>query len=106
MIKVLNIIETISSGGVERRRLSMAKLLDKSQFELKIICTNIYGDFANEIRREGVEVIEIGPLKSFLDFKQHQKVMKIIADFKPHIIHGAIFEGVPACSCPNGPTSR
>jgi glycosyltransferase involved in cell wall biosynthesis len=98
MIRVLNIIETISSGGVERRRLSMAKLLDKSKFELKIICTNIYGDFADEIRKEGVEVIEIGPLKSFRDTKQHQKVMKVINDYKPHIIHGAIFEGVTMAS--------
>ena len=29
MIRVLNIIDTMGSGGVERRRLSMAKLLDK-----------------------------------------------------------------------------
>ncbi|TRX23164.1 glycosyltransferase [Flavobacterium franklandianum] len=94
MIRVLNIIETISSGGVERRRLSMAKLLDKSTFELKIICTNSYGSFADEIRKHGVEVIEIGSLTNFLDVKQHLKVQKIIADFKPHIIHGAIFEGV------------
>jgi glycosyltransferase involved in cell wall biosynthesis len=83
----------------------MAKLLDKSKFELKIICTNIYGDFANEIRKEGVEVIEIGPLKSFMDSKQHQKVMKVINDYKPHIIHGAIFEGVTMASI-NGFLSR
>ena len=30
MIRVLNIVDTINSGGVERRRLSMAKLLDKT----------------------------------------------------------------------------
>ncbi len=98
MIRVLNIIETIGSGGVERRRLSLAKLLDKSQFELKIICTNSYGPFADEIRACGVEVIEIGTLKSIFDYKQHRKVQKIIDDFKPHIIHGAIFEGVTMAS--------
>jgi len=94
MIRVLNIIDTISSGGVERRRLSMSKLLDNSKFELKIICTNAVGPFPDEIRNQGVEVIAIGDLKSFLDFKQHLKVMKIIEEFKPHIIHGAVFEGV------------
>ena len=30
MIRVLNILETIGSGGVERRRLSLAKHLDKT----------------------------------------------------------------------------
>jgi glycosyltransferase involved in cell wall biosynthesis len=94
MIRVLNILDTISSGGVERRRLSLSKLLDKSKFELKIICTNAVGPFPDEIRKQGVEVIVIGDLKSLVDYKQHQKVMKVIDEFKPHIIHGAVFEGV------------
>ncbi|MGX7668080.1 glycosyltransferase [Flavobacterium pedocola] len=94
MIRVLNIVETIGYGGVERRRLSMAKLLDKSRFELKIICTKTEGNFADEIRAQGVEVIEVGILKQPFDFKHHEKVKAIIEDFQPHIIHGAVFEGV------------
>lgn len=94
MIRVLHIIDTMGSGGVERRRLSLAKLLDKSKFELKIICTNTAGPFPEEFRKQGVAVIAIGDLKSFLDYKQHYKVMKIIDEFKPHIMHGAVFEGV------------
>ncbi|CAM3586081.1 glycosyltransferase [Flavobacterium saliperosum] len=94
MIRVLNILDTVGSGGVERRRLSMAKLLDKSRFELKIICTNTKGGIADEIRALGVEVIVIGDLNSPFDYKQFQKVNRIITEFKPHIIHGAVFEGV------------
>lgn len=98
MIRVLNILDTIMSGGVERRRLSMAKLLDHSQFEIKIICTNSVGPFPEEFAQYGVEIIEIGDLISFVNFKQHKKVMKVIDDFKPHIIHGAVFEGVTLAS--------
>ncbi|ESU23547.1 hypothetical protein FSS13T_22750 [Flavobacterium saliperosum S13] len=87
-------MDTVGSGGVERRRLSMAKLLDKSRFELKIICTNTKGGIADEIRALGVEVIVIGDLNSPFDYKQFQKVNRIITEFKPHIIHGAVFEGV------------
>jgi glycosyltransferase involved in cell wall biosynthesis len=94
MIRVLNILDTVGSGGVERRRLSLAKLLDKSKFELKIICTNTKGGIADEIRKQGVEIEAIGDLKSPFDYKQHHKIMKIIDDFQPHIIHGAVFEGV------------
>ena len=94
MIRVLNVLDTMASGGVERRRLSIAKFLDKSKFELKIICTNAFGPLPDEIRQLGVEVIAIGDLKSFLDVKQHRKVIKVINEFKPHIIHGAVFEGV------------
>lgn len=94
MIRVLTILETIGSGGVERRRLSLAKLLDKTEFELKIICTHIVGDIANEIEQQGTEVISIGNFDSPFHYKQHKKVQKIIDDFKPHILHGAVFEGV------------
>lgn len=94
MIRVLNILDTISSGGVERRRLSMAKLLDKKQFELKIICTYAVGEFPKEFSKYNVEIIELGTFKSIFDIKQHIKVQKIIESFKPHIIHGAVFEGV------------
>ena len=93
-IKILHIQETIGSGGVERRRLSLAKLLDKNTFDQKFICTFAIGNIPDEIRAEGFEVIPIGQLKSPFDWKQHIKVQKIIEDYQPDIIHGAVFEGV------------
>lgn len=93
-IKILHIQETIGSGGVERRRLSLAKHLDKTIFEQKFICTKAVGNIPEEIRAEGFEVLPIGLLKSPLDWKQHKKVQKIIDEYQPDIIHGAVFEGV------------
>lgn len=93
-IKVLHIQETIASGGVERTRLSLSKLIDKDIFEVKIICTKATDEMLNEFKKENVEVIPIGILKSPLQWSQHKKVQKIINDYKPHIIHGAVFEGV------------
>ncbi|WP_284651812.1 glycosyltransferase [Flavobacterium terrisoli] len=95
MIRVLHIQETIRSGGVERRRLSMAKLLDKQQFEMKLVCQHKGGTIGEEIEAEGVEVICLNrSLTGLFDRKQHKSIQKIIEDFKPHIIHGAVFEGV------------
>lgn len=93
-IKILHIQETIGSGGVERRRLSLAKHLDKNIFEQKFVCTFAFGNIPEEIKAEGFEVIPIGQLKSSFDWKQHKKVQKIIEEYKPDIIHGAVFEGV------------
>lgn len=93
-IKILHIQETIGSGGVERRRLSLAKHLDKEKFDQKFICTFASGNIPEEIRAEGFEVIPVGTLKSPFDWKQHKKVQKIIEDYQPDIIHGAVFEGV------------
>lgn len=94
MIKVLHIQETIGSGGVERLRLSLSKLLDKNKFELKIVCTNFGGGIKQEIESNGVEVISIGRFNGVFDIKNHIKIQKIISNFKPHIVHGAVFEGV------------
>lgn len=93
-IKILHVQQSISSGGVERRRLSLAKHLDKDRFEQKIICTYGYGNIADEIRNQGVEIFTIGPFKNIFQWSQHRKVQRIIEDYKPDIIHGAVFEGV------------
>jgi glycosyltransferase involved in cell wall biosynthesis len=98
MIKVLHIQETLGSGGVERLRLSLSKLLDKQKFELKIVCTNYGGGIKEEIESNGVEVIPIGKFKGVFDIKNHLKIQKIISKFNPDIIHGAVFEGVTMAS--------
>lgn len=93
-IKILHVQQSISSGGVERRRLSLAKHLDKDIFDQKIICTYGSGNIADEIRNQGIEILTIGPFKNIFQWAQHKKVQKIIDDYKPDIIHGAVFEGV------------
>ncbi|NGF56547.1 glycosyltransferase [Parapedobacter sp. SGR-10] len=93
-IKILHVQHSISFGGVERRRLSLGRFLPKERFEQKIICTSKRGNLIEEIRAEGVEVFEIGELKSPFHWSQHRKVQKIIDKYKPDIIHGAVFEGV------------
>ena len=93
-IKILHVQETIGSGGVERRRLSLAKHLDKNLFEQKFICTQAIGNIPDEIRQEGWDVVAIGLLNSPFNWAQHKKVRKIIDEYQPDIIHGAVFEGV------------
>lgn len=93
-IKLLYIQETIGTGGVEQTRLSLVKCLNKEKYEIKIICTFKDGPIVKKIENENVQVISIGQFKHILDFKQYKKVFSIIKEFKPHIIHGAVFEGV------------
>lgn len=92
-IRVLQCIETISSGGVEQTRLTLAKYLPKDTFEIKIICTYAGGPIADSLRNEGVELIVVGSMKHPLNWAIHKQVQSVISTFKPHIIHGAVFEG-------------
>lgn len=88
-------METIGSGGVEITRLSLAKHLDKNLIDLKIVCQHEVGNVGHQIREQGVEVICLDrSIKNVFDLAQHKKIQGIIDDFKPDIIHGAVFEGV------------
>lgn len=93
-IRVLHCIETIASGGVEQVRLTLVRGLPKDRFEHKIICTWAGGPIAEALEAEGVEVIPIGGFKHPFQWSKHKQVLKVIQEFKPHIIHGAIFEGM------------
>lgn len=93
-IRLLHCLQTIGSGGVERRRLSLAKLLPKDKYTLKIICTTVQGEYYKEFEKQGVEVIQVGALKSPFHLNVHKKVHELMKSYNPHIIHGAVFEGV------------
>jgi glycosyltransferase involved in cell wall biosynthesis len=94
LIRVLHCIETIASGGVEQVRLTLIRGLDKTRFEHKIICTWKGGPIAEALEAEGVELIPIGSFKNPLQWSKHKQVLEVIRQFTPHIIHGAIFEGM------------
>jgi glycosyltransferase involved in cell wall biosynthesis len=93
-IKVLHVLETLGSGGVEKRRMLLAKYLDPSRFEQKIVCTNTQGPLADAIREQGVAVIPIGIIYTPLQLHTYRNMLRVIREFKPDIIHGAVFEGV------------
>ena len=92
-IRVLHCIETISSGGVEKVRLNYARKMSKDVFELKIVCTQAKGQILSELESLGVEVIPIGTFSHPFEIRKYRKLIRVINDFKPHIIHGAVFEG-------------
>ena len=94
MIRVLHIMSTVMGGGVERRRLSLAKAFKGSNFQMKLVGTFKSGAIAEQIEENGVEIIEVGDFNGPFHWEKHRKIQKIIDEFQPHIIHGAVFEGV------------
>jgi glycosyltransferase involved in cell wall biosynthesis len=93
-IRVLHCIETIASGGVEQVRLTLIRGLSKSQFQHMIVCTWEGGPVAEALRDEEVEIVAIGGFKHPFEWSKHKEVLGVIRRFKPHIVHGAVFEGM------------
>ncbi|GAB3006290.1 glycosyltransferase [Cyclobacterium sediminis] len=93
-IKVLHCIETISSGGVEVLRLGFGRNYDKERFDMRIVCTNAKGPIKEALEKEGIQIIQVGSFKSPFEFSKYRQVLAVIKKFSPHIIHGAVFEGM------------
>ena len=97
-VRILHCVETIGSGGVEQRRLSLARGLDSSRYEQKIICTKAVGGLSSLFEDIGCQIFQIGELTKVFDIVRYKRALDVVNQFKPHIIHGAVFEGVNIAS--------
>ncbi len=83
-------------GGAEQVVISLARGLDKSCFRPFIACLNDEGRFAEELKKEGIEVFSLNKVKG-IDFSVVLKLVKIIRENDIQIIHthlwGANFWG-------------
>jgi L-malate glycosyltransferase len=97
-IRVLHVLPWVTSGGVERRRLELARGLGADEFEQRVVCLEARETLAAEFARAGVDVLPIGGTGSLADLKSMARVVRVAREFAPHVIHGAVFEGVTLAS--------
>jgi L-malate glycosyltransferase len=94
-IRVLHCLSWIAGGGVERRRLMLARLLDPERYEQRLLVRSSNGTLSAAIRAAGTSIVEIGDGRLFKPAVLARAV-KVARDFRPHIVHGAVFEGIGA----------
>lgn len=92
-IRVLHSLSAIATGGVERRRLSLARLLDPARYEQQIMARGVMGALPAEFEALGVQVQVVGGTR-FLDRAAVLRATRVARSFRPHIVHGAVFEGL------------
>ena len=95
---MLHCLKTIGSGGVEQLRLLLAKYLESEIYEQAVVCTWSVGALPSQLDALECKVFTAGSLNHPFDIKTHMKVLKVIKEFEPHIIHGAVFDGVTIAS--------
>lgn len=93
-LRVLHCLETVGSGGVEQLKLIKARELDKNRYEQALICTQAIGALPAQFQRAGCPVHEIGVFRDIFDRERYARALAVVREFKPHIIHGAVYEGV------------
>src|SRR5271170_3504237 len=93
-LRLLHCVETVGSGGVERLKLLKANQLDKGRYEQALICTQGILALPAEFARARCRLHEIGVFRGIFDRERYARAIKVVREFKPHIIHGAVYEGV------------
>jgi L-malate glycosyltransferase len=92
--RILHCVETIGSGGVEQRKLLLARGLVASRYDQALICTKAIGALPQQFKDAGVTIHEVGDFQGILNPSPYRKAYEIIRKYQPHIIHGAVYEGV------------
>lgn len=93
-IRVLHCLETVGSGGVEQRRLSLVRHLDPARYEQHLVCTKAVGGLPQQLEKAGCVIHEVGEFNGIFDRRPYKATLDVVRNFRPHIIHGAVYEGV------------
>lgn len=92
-IRVLHCLSSVASGGVERRRLVLARQLDKSVYEQRLLARAVRGQVVADLEAAGTQVMPVGQGRLF-DPKAMLRAARQALAWRPHIVHGAVFEGL------------
>ncbi len=100
MIRILYVIPKMEVGGTERHLYNLLHGLDKKRFLPRLVCTWKLGKIGRKLQEEGFSVQALGFYKGY-DPRIALKLGKIIAEWKPHILHTYLFgfhllPGIPA----------
>ena len=91
-IRVLHVLPWIRGGGVERRRAILAEGYADDTYELRVLGLSVGGAAADRIARSTADLVNCGGV-SLTSVRAWKQVALEIRSFRPHIIHGAVFEG-------------
>jgi len=73
--------------------LTLARLLDPERYEQRLLVRSSNGNLSAAIRAAGTSIVEIGDGRLF-DPRLLARAVRVAREFKPHIVHGAVFEGI------------
>ena len=93
-MRILHILPWITSGGVEKRRLLLARHLDRQRYEQRIVCMEGRESLMEQIRASGVPITVLGGTWGLQDYRTQARLRRIIRDWRPDVVHTAVFEAV------------
>ncbi len=80
-LRIAHCLETVGSGGVEQRRLLLARELDPEKYEQILICTKTVGGLPEQFEAAGVRIHEVGVFRGILDPAPYRAALSAIRAF-------------------------
>lgn len=89
-IKIFYLIGSSEIGGTEKMLFSLIENLNKDKFQIAVIGIKGKGKFTEELRKRKIELYVLNLKKNFFSFF---KLLKILKNKKPDILHCFLFAG-------------
>lgn len=105
-IKVVQITHDLDLGGLQRVIINICRKIDRSQFDVSILCLRKLGCYLPEVNKLGIPVTLLPQKEDGTDYFSFLKVAEFLRKEKPDVIHthntqpfidgtlGAILSGV------------
>lgn len=95
---MLHSLNLVVPGGVERLRLSLFRRLS-GEYEHAAVCVRIDDEeFASEFAEHLHSLTPLGDVPRLRDMRRFRTAARVVHEFRPDIVHGAVIEGYTVSS--------
>lgn len=83
---IVHVIHHLGTGGMENGLVNLINRMPQDRYRHAIVCLQGYTDFRQRIRRDDVEIYDIGKHEGH-DFGAYRRLYKILKELNPDILH-------------------
>lgn len=87
IIRLLQITHDLRIGGLQRVVVNLCKALDRSRFDVSVLCLRDRGPFAEEIERMGIRVFVLPRKRNGTDYLSFLRVARVLQRERIDVIH-------------------
>ena len=93
--RVLNVVPTLMCGGTENQFMALARMLDRTRFDVEFACLRRWGGFVDELEERKIPLTEypVSTFRSVTAFAQQARLARHIARRRVQIVHAYNFYG-------------
>lgn len=67
-VRLWQVIPGLQLGGMEQVVIQLTRILDRDRFDIGVLCLRTEGPFAEELRDDGIQVLQVGPQPTGPDY--------------------------------------